>query len=585
MNLLKFQEIAGVRSKPLFHVAKVTAVTLHIAASMFVAQATENALPKIVRLEGGITPNPVMTSGSKASNQVTLTWQAFGHQVPRDSNSIYQVFKCPALKDTNNTWTAVGNVTNATTLSAASSEDIAFFTVSQNPPPIYAGADKCGLCHYDTHQNWLTSRHAQAFQTLKDAHQDQNASCLPCHTVGYGSPNGFKDEATTPQFAGVQCENCHGPAGGHASSPLNEFDQVDQTKIPLQTYSAELCGGCHTDVHHPNYEEWAVSVHATTPVAEEEFSDPVNGPGRMLTCGACHSAATRVTLLHGVEQFPDPGDFQANITTNDMPSTVEAASTTITCVACHNPHLETGYEPQLRFPRSSMMPYSYSTSTNFAANFNADVQTCGQCHNMRGAAWTDTSRPPHHSPQYNILIGNGGYEAGSTNAPQSAHMAIPDQCIQCHVHPGVPDNITMETPAFLGHTFEPTLQACAPCHDEVGAGLIKDAVQANTKQQIAEIKGLLDQWALTKAPADLSQKYGVLAWEYSNIGQLSTPTPQVPNGPNSTEQKSIPDGIKQARYNLYLIDNDHSYGVHNGNYSRFLLSVAREQVNATLQAQ
>jgi hypothetical protein len=143
----------------------------------------------------------------------------------------------------------------------------------------------------------------------------------------------------------------------------------------------------------------------------------------------------------------------------------------------------------------------------------------------------------------------------------------------------------METPALMGHTFEPTLQACAPCHDEVGAGLIKDAVQADTKRQIGEIKGLLDQWGLTKAPPDLKQKYGLLSWEYTNIGQLSKPTPQVPNGPNSTEQKSIPEGIKQARFNLYLIEHDHSYGVHNGNYSRFLLNVSRNQVNAALQAQ
>jgi hypothetical protein len=88
---------------------------------------------------------------------------------------------------------------------------------------------------------------------------------------------------------------------------------------------------------------------------------------------------------------------------------------------------------------------------------------------------------------------------------------------------------------------------------------------------------------LTKAPADLTAKYGKLAWEYTNLGQLSTATPQNPTGPTSAEQAKIPNSIKQARYNVYLIDNDHSYGVHNGNYTRFLLQVARTNLNAALQ--
>ena len=101
--------------------------------------------------------------------------------------------------------------------------------------------------------------------------------------------------------------------------------------------------------------------------------------------------------------------------------------------------------------------------------------------------------------------------------------------------------------------------------------------------EIGEVKGLLDQWALTKAPDALRQKYGALAWEFTNLGQLSTPTAAVKTGPTTAEQASIPDTIKQARYNLYLIEHDASYGVHNRQYSRFLLNVARDKVNEALQ--
>jgi hypothetical protein len=136
----------------------------------------------------------------------------------------------------------------------------------------------------------------------------------------------------------------------------------------------------------------------------------------------------------------------------------------------------------------------------------------------------------------------------------------------------------------MGHDFTPTMEACAPCHDAAGAELLKDVVQSDTKSQIAQIKGLLDKWATTRAPAALQQKYGVLAWEYNNIGQLSTPTAQVPSGPTTAEQKQVPDAIKQARHNLYMIEHDHSYGVHNGNYTRFLLKISRDLVNAQLSA-
>jgi Cytochrome c554 and c-prime/Doubled CXXCH motif (Paired_CXXCH_1) len=581
MNRLKHQLVKGSRGRTSQVGLRVAAATFLIA-SMALAQAAEI---QIVRQAGGISPNPVLTSVSSTNKQVTVGWQAFNHQVKRGSNVVFQLVKCPALQGTNTTWSTVATVTNATTITVPADGAAGFMTVRQSPAPLYAGAETCGLCHVDTHDSWMTTLHSGAFQTLKAAGMDKNASCLPCHTVGYGTASGFKDEATTPQLAGVQCENCHGPAGGHASAPLDKFNNFDLSKAPVRTFAAEMCGGCHSAMHHPTYEEWATSKHGTTQIPEAEFSDPASGPGRMMTCGACHSAASRLTLLNGVQQYPDPADFAANITTNSMPSTDVVSTTGLTCVTCHDPHSKTDNGAQLRFPLASKVPFSYNTGTNFAANYNPQVQTCAQCHNMRGASWTGTSRPPHHSPQYNILIGYGGYDAGVTNVPQSAHMDIETQCVQCHTHPHTPPSVTATSPAYMGHDFNPTMQACAPCHDEVGAELIKDAVQANVKQQIAEIKGLLDQWALTKAPAALSQKYGALAWEFGSIGQLSTPTAQVTAGPSATEQKAVPDSIKQARHNLYMVDNDHSYGVHNGNYTRFLLNVARTNVNAALQAQ
>ena len=42
--------------------------------------------------------------------------------------------------------------------------------------------------------------------------------------------------------------------------------------------------------------------------------------------------------------------------------------------------------------------------------------------------------------------------------------------------------------------------------------------------------------------------------------------------------ESIPDGIKQARFNLYLVEHDASYGVHNGYLAGALLDAAENWV-------
>jgi hypothetical protein len=49
-------------------------------------------------------------------------------------------------------------------------------------------------------------------------------------------------------------------------------------------------------------------------------------------------------------------------------------------------------------------------------------------------------------------------------------------------------------------------------------------------------------------------------------------------GPSAADQTKVPDPIKQARFNLYLVFHDGSLGAHNGEYSRFLLDTAKTNV-------
>jgi len=528
---------------------------LALAALLALGLARATLADEPPRESGGLVAYPIITSLTTPTQNVVLTWSGF--------SAPYLVEQyTPA---STNQWTVVAGPTNVQTMTLAQPGDMGIYRILGQSPN-YAGAATCAECHSDAHSDWTNTLHANAFNALKQAGADKNPSCIVCHTVGYGMPTGFIDEATTPQLAGVQCENCHGPAGDHAKQP----DII--ANRPPQVLSANLCGGCHTGDHNPNWDEWVTTGHATV-VPDVASSLLTGGTARMNSCGVCHSGAVRVAKL--VQYYDDP--------LAPLPSSQDAATTAVTCAVCHNPHTESGNTHQLRTPTTSLIPFSYNTATNtsFADQYNDQVNICGQCHNMRGAAWTDTSRPPHHSPQYNMLIGNGGYEVGTPD--QSDHRVIDTQCAHCHM-----EQVTVQTPSPLypndnGHTFQVKYTACDPCHtvDEVTANV--PAIQADTQQRMQALVGLLNAWATNQAPAALQAKYGTFAWEYTSPGDLLNPTGTLTNtGPTTAEQASVPDAIKQARFNLYLVHFDQSGGVHNGRYARYLLQVGQNQVKSLL---
>lgn len=97
--------------------------------------------------------------------------------------------------------------------------------------------------------------------------------------------------------------------------------------------------------------------------------------------------------------------------------------------------------------------------------------------------------------------------------------------------------------------------------------------------QIQQTKGLLDMWATNAAPAVLRTNYGTLAWEYTSPGDLSATTN---SGPTTAQQALISTNILQARFDLYLVYYDGSYGVHNGPYDIELLQSAQTFVDSQL---
>ncbi len=515
---------------------------------------------------GGFPGRPVMTGISKITNGVNVTWDG--------PSGYYQLYQKSGL--TNQNWLPTGGVNLKRIATITNLQGNSFFKVA-GPSAQYAGSQACAECHEGVHSIELSTRHTQALQTLKAIGQDKNASCLPCHTVGYGLPTGFKTELATPQLAGVQCESCHGPAAAHAAN------EMDLTKRPRKEIAGQVCGGCHTGANHPTYEEWKSSGHFAV---VEDMSDA----GRINSCGRCHSGSVRLAMIKGA-----PTNVITATLTND-------ANVGITCAVCHDPHqthvwtnVMTGfvYTNQLRQSLSSTNDFFLTTTETFTNKYDPNINICAQCHNHRGASWTSSSRPPHHSPQYNMLLGTVGVLPTGVSSGPAAHAGtefLPDdsgrlflvtnQCVTCHMQTKDYQHGPPEVAAVTGHSFKVGLyEACADCHGN-GAnaeGLVKlfHEIVAN---QIQQVKGMLNTWAATKAPGSLYATYGTRAWEYTTPGDLS------PGGlgPNAAGQLLIPDNIKKARFNLYMVLYDGSYGTHNGPHAFTLLDAARNWVQQEL---
>lgn len=514
----------------------ISRTALAVLTASALSSAAQNVAHLPVTVPGGMPGRAVITSIQKSTNgNVNISWYG--------PPGYYHVLT--STSPTSKTWTPIGAPTNTSgTATITGLTSNVYFRVA-GPPPQYVGAQACTECHKATHDSFENTAHAGAFSNpaFVAAGGQTNSSCLVCHTVGYGLPSGFvsiKDKTTYPRLAGVQCESCHGPAGNHAANP------DDMSMRPRVELAGEVCGGCHTGSHQPTYDEWKTSGHYT-------IVEDMSPASRVDSCGRCHSASARLTLLKG---------GNALTVTND-------ANVAIVCVTCHNPHQVTENPFQLRNPLSSTNYYSVNTSDTFTNQYNPNINLCAQCHNHRGASWTATSRPPHHSPQYNILLGSvGEMSTGTATYQPAVHgLEIPNQCVGCHMQT---KEATDGQPAVTGHSFQVTAyNLCTQCHPY--PELLATFTTTVVASQLQDIKDNLDYWALTKAPAALKAKYGVMAWEYTTPGELSSGTA----GPTTAEQAQIPDNIKKARYNMYLVLHDGSYGVHNGPFVSGLLDNAR----------
>jgi len=108
----------------------------------------------------------------------------------------------------------------------------------------FAGSAACAACHADAHKKWQSSAHAVAYDILITKGRHTDPECVSCHVLGSKDPGGFVSKDVSPQFAHVQCENCHGPRLDHTRNPT----------IKSTVNAREVCKSCHYDPHSPKFD-------------------------------------------------------------------------------------------------------------------------------------------------------------------------------------------------------------------------------------------------------------------------------------------------------------------------------------------
>jgi len=103
------------------------------------------------------------------------------------------------------------------------------------PKGRYVGDAACAACHEREMQDWLLTPHSIAWDSLSQGDKWKDPECVKCHVTGMGDPGGFKSPEETLHLVNVQCEVCHGMAGGHATGGGMDVDAL-----------SNVCVTCHT---------------------------------------------------------------------------------------------------------------------------------------------------------------------------------------------------------------------------------------------------------------------------------------------------------------------------------------------------
>ena len=154
----------------------------------------------------------------------------------------------------------------------------------------------CAECHPAQYESFAQSRHAEAFETIRDVPLRTQSpalfeqSCAICHGNDLRMQRGKALDNTWPNH-GIGRINTDGSRGNCAACHGHHDDSMARARSP------ETCGKCHHGDVGPAYEAWKASRHgndwhltaAATDLNKSDFK-PVNEDLKRPDCFVCHLA-------------------------------------------------------------------------------------------------------------------------------------------------------------------------------------------------------------------------------------------------------------------------------------------------------
>jgi len=290
----------------------------------------------------------------------------------------------------------------------------------------------------------------------------------------------------------------------------------------------EVCLECHTVAVKEAIEtQYLTSLHATSQTFYPGSPTTVEYAGGRNDCARCHSTEGFIeTLWTGQDT-----------TANDIP-----LPSGLRCETCHDFHKSLDFENE---PNQAIRATDAITLIAGGVEVeydNEESNLCMNCHQARsnpaddadGAAIVEVTSHygPHHAPQANFINGLGGYEFGAALSTSGEHESGSD-CVSCHMYEG-----SAETG---GHTWAPGVGACISCHP--------DATDFDINGGETEIKGLMEDLTAALITAGMLDADG-----------------------HAIEEVSYQADSVGALWNLLLLEEDKSRGIHNPEYAKALLN-------------
>lgn len=331
-------------------------------------------------------------------------------------------------------------------------------------------------------------------------------------------------------LAFASCEGPEGPAGDPGADGVNGSTE---------------CMACHNE-------------NTDLKLKMVQFAESAHSLGTYYTrggqCAACHST----------EGFLD---LQNHTAVSDIDNMELEMQSPISCYTCHKIHQaydSTDWDLTFVEPvAQTILGYTSPDVDQIAFNDMGDANMCLQCHQARdrgnvpsltSTADVGTSGHwgPHYGVQGNVLHSAAGVHiAGSASYPTGA---VKHDCIRCHMSNG-------------DHTLAVNYDNCTECHSD-----IEDEMEALHD----EVDGLKFTLGAKLAELGYMNVETESEWVWDDANQ--THVEMIDTVGFAPISGDVPADMARAMWNYMVVYQDHSYGAHNPDYIKALLTNTLESL-------